>query len=164
MARAWSPVLLRRSRSMKIVFCNRASHPNTGHDFTSDLATNVTGATAPITEMVVNSLITSHDNGATASANGFVVEGVAWDRGRGIRSVEISFDGGVAWVPAQLGKNLGNYSFRPFSLRTGRLAPGRLSIMARATSNSGEKQAEKLKFNPAGYNNNVPLSVSVTLA
>jgi hypothetical protein len=35
--------------------------------------------------------------------------------------------------------------------------------MARATNSAGEIQAEKLKFNPAGYNNNVPLSVSVTL-
>ena len=120
--------------------------------------------TAPITEMVVNSLITSHDNGAVASAKGFSVEGVAWDRGHGIKSVEVSFDGGVAWVPAALGKDLGNYSFRPFSLRTGKLAPGKLSIMARATNNAGETQADKLKFNPAGYNNNVPLSVSVTLA
>ena len=119
--------------------------------------------TAPITEMVVNSLITSHDNGAVASAKGFSVEGVAWDRGHGIKSVEVSFDGGVAWVPAVLGKDLGNYSFRPFSLRTGKLAPGKLSIRARATNNAGETQAEKLKFNPAGYNNNVPLSVSVTL-
>lgn len=120
-------------------------------------------STAPITEIVVNSLITSHDDGARVSAGGFTVEGVAWDRGHGIRSVEISFDGGLAWVPATLGKDFGNYAFRPFSLHTGKLAPGRLTMMARATNSAGEIQAEKLKFNPAGYNNNVPLSVSVTL-
>ncbi len=120
--------------------------------------------TAPITELVVNSLITSHHDAARASASGFTVEGVAWDRGHGIRSVEISFDGGQAWVQAALGKDLGNYAFRPFSLRTGKLAPGRLTMMARATSNAGETQAGTLKFNPAGYNNNVPLPVSVTLS
>lgn len=129
------------------------------HPFTSQEDAN----SAPITEMVVNSLITSHDNGATASAGGFTVEGIAWDRGHGIKSAEFSFDGGQAWVPATLGKDLGNYAFRPFSLRTGKLAPGKLTLMARATNNAGEKQAEKLIFNPAGYNNNVPLSVSVTL-
>jgi len=123
-----------------------------------------TQQTAPITEIVVNSLITSHDNNAVATARGFTIEGVAWDRGHGIRSVEVSFDGGVAWVPAKLGKDLGHYSFRAFSLPTGKLAPGRISVMARATNNAGETQPDKLKFNPAGYNNNVPLAVALTLA
>ncbi len=119
---------------------------------------------APITEIVVNSLITSHDNGAVASAKGFTVSGIAWDRGHGIKAAEVSLDGGATWAPAQLGKDMGRYSFRPFSLRVGKMAPGKVAILARATSNAGETQAEKLKFNPAGYHNNVPLSVSVTLA
>src|SRR4029077_11753897 len=57
-------------------------------------ATQETAVNTPITEMVVNSLITSHANGAAVKAGGRVmVTGVAWDAGYGINAVDISIDG-----------------------------------------------------------------------
>ena len=48
-----------------------------------------TAANTPITEMVINSLITSHADGATVKP-GTPVGGLAWDGGYGITSVDVS--------------------------------------------------------------------------
>lgn len=122
-----------------------------------------TAANWPITEMVVNSLIAAPVDGDKATREGLTVEGVAWDRGHGIRGVEVSVDDGKTWQKATLGKDLGPYAFRAFTFKTGKLAAGRHVLSARATSNSGETQAETLKFNPAGYHHNVPQKVAVTV-
>ena len=121
-------------------------------------------ASWPITEIVVNSLVADPIGGTRLPAAGFTVEGVAWDRGHGIRQVEVSLDGGKSWKQATLGKDLGRFAFRAFSLQTGRLAAGNYMISSRATNNAGEGQAATLKFNPAGYHNNVPQQIPVTAA
>jgi DMSO/TMAO reductase YedYZ molybdopterin-dependent catalytic subunit len=120
--------------------------------------------TWPITEIVVNSLVADPIEGTLLPAAGFNVQGVAWDRGHGIRQVEVSLDGGRTWQQAALGTDRGPFAFRAFSFETGNLAPGPLIVSSRATSNAGETQAETLKFNPAGYNNNVPQQIAVTVA
>jgi sulfite dehydrogenase (cytochrome) subunit A len=117
--------------------------------------------TTPITEMVVNSLITSPKEGAETSTKGFEVKGIAWDGGSGIRAVEISIDAGQSWRPAVLGSDLGRFSFRQFSLRVVPLAPGAVTVMARASSNGGQVQGNKLLFNPAGYQHNLIQDVTV---
>ena len=43
------------------------------------------------------------------------VGGIAWDGGYGIRSVEVSTDGGKTWLPATLGEDLGRFAFRTLS-------------------------------------------------
>lgn len=118
----------------------------------------------PITEMVVNSVIADPIGNARLRASGFAIEGVAWDRGHGIRQVEISLDGGRNWKLATLGKDLGPYSFRAFSFHSGKIEPGNYTLSSRATNNAGETQVDKLKFNPAGYHNNVPQQIPVTVA
>jgi sulfite dehydrogenase (cytochrome) subunit A len=120
--------------------------------------------TWPITEMVVNSLVTDPIAGARQHAAGFTIEGMAWDRGHGIEQVEVSLDDGRTWKPAALGPDLGRYSFRAFSFPTGKIEPGNYMISSRATNNAGETQVDKLKFNPAGYHNNVPQQIAVTVA
>ena len=97
-------------------------------------------------------------------AGGFTIEGVAWDRGHGIRQVEVSLDGGKSWKQATLGKDLGRFAFRAFSLHTGKIEAGNYVISSRAINNAGETQVDKLKFNPAGYHNNVPQQIAVTVA
>ncbi len=120
--------------------------------------------TWPITEMVVNSLIADPIAGSRQAAAGFTIQGVAWDRGHGIKQVDISLDGGKTWKPATLGPDLGAFSFRAFSFPIGKVAAGNYMISSRATNNAGETQADKLKFNPAGYHNNVPQQIAVTVA
>jgi len=120
--------------------------------------------TAPITDIVVNSLIAAPAPGARVAQGGFDVQGVAWDGGSGIKSVEVSADGGKTWKAASLGQDLGRFAFRTFNLRVTGTAAGEATILARAVSQRGEAQADTLKFNPAGYHNNVPRAVSVTVA
>jgi hypothetical protein len=112
-------------------------------------------ANEPITAMVVNSLVTSLRAGQQIPRGKPIeVRGIAWDGGSGIAKVEVSTDG-ASWGEAKLGKDLGRFSFREFSLSVPTREPGSQVVMARATSKSGETQVEKLKFNPAGYHNNV---------
>ena len=51
------------------------------------------------------------------------VRGIAWDGGYGIRSVDVSVDGGRTWSTAELGQDLGRFSFRAWSIGSGRARP-----------------------------------------
>ena len=114
--------------------------------------------------MVVNSVIADPIAGTRLTAAGFAIEGVAWDRGHGIKQVEVSLDGGKSWKQATLDKDLGRFSFRGFNFQTGKIAAGNYVLSSRAVNNAGETQVDTLKFNPAGYHNNVPQRIPVTVA
>lgn len=120
-----------------------------------------TGPNTPITEMMVNSLITTPSEGAKLKSGKTAVSGIAWDGGAGIKSVEVSADGGKTWQAAKLGKDLGKFAFRPWSARVP-VGKGAQKIMARATSANGRGQTTELVQNPAGYHHNLYSSVSVT--
>ena len=118
--------------------------------------TQLAEANKPITDIVVNSLVTSIHDGARVKRGQMVdVAGVAWDGGRGIRDVEVSTDGGASWVLAQLGKDYGNYSFRTFMHKFRVPNEGSPVVMVRAYNKRGDTQVDKLIFNPAGYHHNV---------
>jgi DMSO/TMAO reductase YedYZ molybdopterin-dependent catalytic subunit len=119
-----------------------------------------TATNTPITEMVINSLITSHADGARVKVGQVKVSGLAWDGGYGLRSVEASTDGGLTWSSTTLGDDLGRYAFRPwsFALTTRR---GKNTVMVNATNKIGQTQTATLLFNPAGYHNNVMQSVTL---
>ena len=114
----------------------------------------------PITEMVVNSLITSHREGAEVKAGKVTVSGLAWDGGYGIRVVEVSTDGGETWSDAKLGQDLGRYAFRPWSFDL-HAKRGKNTVMANAINNIGQTQTAALIFNPAGYHNNVMQNITL---
>jgi len=118
--------------------------------------TQETKANQPITDIVVNSLVTSiHDGHKAKLGQVLDVAGVAWDGGRGIRDVEVSADGGQSWYLARLGKDLGPYSFRTFSHKFRPKDAGSLVVMVRAFNTRGDTQVSKLLHNPAGYHHNV---------
>ncbi len=120
-----------------------------------------TATNTPITEMVVNSLITSHPDGAAVKV-GTIVGGVAWDGGYGIRGVDVSTDGGRSWAQAKLGENLGNFAFRTWTFPLTKR--GTQTVMARASNAIGQTQTETLIANPAGYHHNVMHSVTFKVA
>ncbi len=123
-----------------------------------------TDVNTPITEMVVNSLITSHEDGNEVKAGApLTVGGVAWDAGYGIRTVDVSTDGGHTWTAAQLGEDLGRFAFRTFSLPL-TAAKGKLTVTARATNKVGQTQATELIQNPAGYHHNVIQTITLNVA
>jgi DMSO/TMAO reductase YedYZ molybdopterin-dependent catalytic subunit len=122
-----------------------------------------TQGNTPITEMVVNSLITSHHDGVAVKAGPVTVSGIAWDGGYGIRGVEVSLDGGKSWVSAMLGEDLGRFAFRPWSYEF-MTTSGANTVMARATNAIGQGQTAQLILNPAGYHHNVMHSVTLHAA
>ena len=114
----------------------------------------------PITEMVVNSLISSHRDGASVKAGKITVSGLAWDGGYGIRAVEVSTDDGKTWAQAKVGQDLGRFAFRPWSFDIS-AKRGKVTVMANAINAIGQTQTATLIFNPAGYHNNVMQRVTL---
>jgi DMSO/TMAO reductase YedYZ molybdopterin-dependent catalytic subunit len=124
-----------------------------------------TAVNTPITEMVVNSLITSPANDAKVKVGAPVtIGGIAWDGGYGINAVEVSDNGGKSWSAAALGEDLGRYAFRTFSFSFTPKAKGKQTVTARATNKIGQGQTTELIANPAGYHNNVIHSITLDVA
>ena len=123
--------------------------------------TQENAASTPITEMVVNSLITSHRDGDKVKAGKVAVSGMAWDGGYGISSVNVSADGGKTWASAKLGEDLGRFAFRPWSFDL-TAKRGKNTVMVNATNKLGQSQTTELIFNPAGYHNNVMQNITLT--
>lgn len=118
----------------------------------------------PVTSLVVNSLIANVVDGQKFGADGIVeVQGVAWDSGHGIKKVEVSTDGGTSWNDARVDSSLGRFSFHLWRYRFVARERGKLVVMAKATSNQGETQVFQLKFNPAGYHNNVVKQINLEI-
>ena len=114
----------------------------------------------PITEMVVNSLITSHRDGAKINPGKVTVSGIAWDGGYGVSTVQVSTDGGKTWTSATLGQDLGRFAFRPWSFDF-RAKKGKNTVMVNASNKLGQSQTSELIFNPAGYHNNVMQNITL---
>ncbi len=115
----------------------------------------------PITEIVVNSLITSHRDGEKVKRGKVTVSGLAWDGGYGIRTVEVSTDGGKTLSSATLGQDLGRFAFRPWSF-VFNAKHGKNTVTVNATNKIGQGQTTELIFNPAGYHNNVMQNITLT--
>jgi len=114
--------------------------------------------------MVVNSLVTNLREGMTYKANSpLFVRGIAWDGGYGIARVEVSRDGGKLWELAELGADLGRFSWRQWSFAFVP-KPGDYVVMAKATNRIGATQTFDLVFNPAGYHNNVVQRIPIVCA
>jgi sulfite dehydrogenase (cytochrome) subunit A len=119
----------------------------------------------PLKKLKIRSFITNLENGSKIKLqNGeLTIRGIAFDSGSGIRAVDLSANGGKNWTSAKLGKNIGNYAFRPWTITLSHLKNGPVQLMARATANSGEIQPIVQPWNPGGYARNVIEVVNVTL-
>ncbi len=119
----------------------------------------------PITELVVNSLITNLENGQTLPNNKSIeIKGVAWDDGNGIAQVDISTDGGINWHQATLKQDYGRFSWRQWHWAFEPKRSGTFRIMARATSHSGASQPLEPIPNPSGYHHNAVQKITIQLA
>jgi sulfite dehydrogenase len=112
--------------------------------------------TVPIQRFNVRSFITSPAEGSRVSSGEPVtVRGIAFDGGYGIAQVLISDDGGIIWHQADLGKDLGKYSFREWSLPYVSKRKGTVELLVKATNRLGQSQPMDPLWNPAGYLRNV---------
>ncbi len=118
--------------------------------------------TVPISRFTIRSFITNVAPGTTLRAGREVpMRGIAFDSGHGIREVAFSGDGGRTWHAAELGKDMGRYSFREWQLGFNPPRRGKQMLMARAMNRIGETQPMEPLWNPAGYLRNVVESIPV---
>jgi sulfite dehydrogenase (cytochrome) subunit A len=120
--------------------------------------------TTPIQNLKVRSFITSVTNGSVLPLRrATLIKGIAFDGGAGIKKVEVSDDGGSNWRESTLGKNLGRYSFRQWTLPIIPHQRGPMQLRVRATSASGETQPGEASWNPSGYARNVIESIDLAV-
>jgi len=118
--------------------------------------------TTPITEIDVFSLMTNISEGQRFTlGTPMELRGIAWDPGYGIRRVEVSLDEGRTWQTAQLGTDLGRFSFHPWQFAFTTRSKGDMSVISRAINAQGIVQTEAWIANPAGYHNNVVQKIGI---
>jgi sulfite dehydrogenase (cytochrome) subunit A len=121
--------------------------------------------TVPINRLTVRSFIAVPERGARVPVGRPVsLKGIAFDSGYGIQEVQVSDDGGVTWRRADLGADLGRYSFREWGAQWMPSRPGTQRLMVRAFNRIGESQGHEPLWNPAGYLRNVIEQVEVIAA
>jgi DMSO/TMAO reductase YedYZ molybdopterin-dependent catalytic subunit len=106
---------------------------------------------APLTGLVVKSMITSPLDKASFKVGTVPVSGFAWAGERNIVRVDISTDNGASWSPAELGREREKYSWRQFKYEFKASTVGFYSIMARAADDAGNVQPIEPQWNPSGY-------------
>jgi len=121
--------------------------------------------TKPIARFNVRSFITSlYDDEKMKVGQYYTVRGIAFDGGSGIKQVSFSEDGGKTWLTAMLGKDLGKYSFRQWTIPFMPKSAGQFQLQCRATNSAGQTQPASALWNPSGYMRNVIETVKVTAA
>jgi DMSO/TMAO reductase YedYZ molybdopterin-dependent catalytic subunit len=106
---------------------------------------------APLTRLVVKSLIKSPLDGATVPPGKVRLSGFAWAGESNILRVDVSMDNGNAWLPATLGAQRERYAWQSFEYEFNITKPGSYLLMSRATDDKGEVQPIAQRWNPLGY-------------
>ena len=118
--------------------------------------------TKPIARFNVRSFITSLADGDKLKAGQpLTVKGIAFDGGYGIREILFSADDGKSWRTAEIGKDLGKYSFREWTIPFTPQRAGTYALKVKATNRIGQSQPNEALWNPAGYMRNVVETVRV---
>lgn len=121
------------------------------------------GKTIPIHHLNVRSFITNLKEGAELKAGQSApIKGIAFDGGSGIREVLLSDDGGRTWRAAELGADLGRFSFRAWQSSFTPRQSGPFALRVRATNKAGQSQPLEPLWNPSGYMRNVVETVRGT--
>lgn len=121
-------------------------------------------ATVPINRMKIRSFVTNLKDGETVKPGRTPLRGIAFDGGSGIKSVEVSTDGGATWMPAMLERDYGKYSFRRWNADV-MLEPAKTYTLAcRAVAIDGATQTTTPIWNPSGYMRNVVETYKVVIA
>ena len=78
--------------------------------------------------------------------------------------MDVSCDSGATWRAAELGPDLGRYSFRRWRLTWRPDAAGPVRLLVRATNRAGESQPLAPGWNRSGYMRNVTEGLSVEVS
>ncbi len=118
----------------------------------------------PINRMVPRSFVTTLKDGATLKAGAAtLVRGIAFGGPTGVKSVDVSLDGGASWRPTTLGQDEGKYGFRQWQTEITAQA-GPVSVMVRCTNSDGLAQPKTMNWNPSGFMHNAIETLHMTAA
>ncbi|MDT5347195.1 MAG: hydroxyacylglutathione hydrolase, partial [Mycobacterium sp.] len=127
----------------------------------------------PVRLQRVRALIAEPTDGASVTADGFVVRGVAWSGAAPIERVDVSIGEGP-WQPARLIGERRRHSWQWWELftqceradtgsETGSETGAVMTVRARATDQAGHTQPEQPDRNRLGYGGNVIQTISVVV-
>ena len=116
---------------------------------------------APLTGLVVKSLITRPLEGAVVPPGPVTVAGFAWAGDRDITKVDISVDSGATWQAAKLSGQAVKYAWRRFEFTFTATTQETHTILSRATDSRGAVQPVVPAWNPSGYLWNAPDQVRI---
>ena len=122
------------------------------------------GRGMPLGLVALNADILAPATGATVPAGEVEVRGYAFAGGeRHVARVDVSTDGGVHWIQAELLDDLGRWAWRHWRAVLD-LAPGEHEVLVRAWDSSAATQPEDeaALWNPKGYVNNARPRIRVT--
>lgn len=125
---------------------------------------HLSATTVPINRLSLRSIFVAPEPGAQLQAGQrCALTGVALDGGSGIRSVEVSTDGGKTWSAARLGPDLGRYSWRRWSSDWTPASAGNYQLMVRATNRDGQTQPTS-QWNRSGYQRDIVEHLDVVVS
>lgn len=105
-----------------------------------------------ITKMFPRSFITNLRDGDNVKVGTTsVVRGIAFGGDNGVAGVDLSLDGGKTWLPTQLGKDEGKYSFRQWQTNVTLPTRGAQTLTVRCTNTDKVVQPSVPVWNRGGY-------------
>jgi sulfite oxidase len=116
---------------------------------------------APLTGLVVKSLITRPLDADVFAPGKVEVAGFAWAGDTDISRVEVSTDHGATWQSARLVGDRARYAWRRFEYTFDVTRAQSYLILSRATDAKGRTQPITPPWNPSGYLWNAPDSVRI---
>ncbi|HUE87596.1 MAG TPA: sulfite oxidase [Vicinamibacterales bacterium] len=116
---------------------------------------------APLTGLVVKSLITRPLDAAVLPAGKVEIAGFGWAGETDISRVDVSTDHGATWQAARLVGDRAKYAWRRFEYTFDATRAQSYLILSRATDAKGRTQPIVPPWNPSGYLWNAPDSVRI---
>jgi DMSO/TMAO reductase YedYZ molybdopterin-dependent catalytic subunit len=107
-----------------------------------------------VTQIPLKSIITQPTPGETLKLGQIVILGAAYAGERDAAKVEVSWDGGQSWSPAEFIGPYELFSWRQFQYVWNPTKKGVYCLMVRATDSQGNQQPMEAKWNVLGYGNN----------
>jgi DMSO/TMAO reductase YedYZ molybdopterin-dependent catalytic subunit len=116
-----------------------------------------------IESMPVKSIITHPATNEQIAGRTVAVRGHAWAGDRKVSALDVSFDFGASWQPAELEQPTNPSAWQNWRTTIELPQAGYYEVWARATDDAGRMQPFAVAWNPRGYINNAMHRIALTV-
>jgi DMSO/TMAO reductase YedYZ molybdopterin-dependent catalytic subunit len=116
-----------------------------------------------IETMPVKSIITHPATKEQIAGRTVEVRGHAWAGDRKVSALDVSFDFGTSWQPAELDQPTNPFAWQNWRTTIELPQAGYYEVWARATDDAGRMQPFAVAWNPRGYINNAMHRIALTV-